>query len=113
MGGFKEEVDVFNARDFQKLRAVSGDKLLVGGDDALACLEAAFHELISRVQTAHDFNDDADLEVVDDFLKVLRKAVGDGAVGELTEVKNLFDIDFFSDAREKLLLVCEKDFGDT
>ena len=43
---FKHEVGVLLGRDRQELRAVGGDQLFVGGDDALAVAQTFLDELI-------------------------------------------------------------------
>ncbi len=111
-GGLKEKVDVVFLCESEQLGAVRRDKLLVGGDNALARLDTAGNELIGRVKSAHYLYDYADLEVVDDLLKVLCESVRDRAVGELAKVENLLDVDFLAETREQLLLVRQQDFGD-
>ena len=63
------------------------------------------------MKSAHDLDDHADLEVIDNVLKILGKAVGDRAVGEFTQVENLFDVNFFANTGEEFLFVGQQNFS--
>ena len=46
--------------------------------------------------SAHHLSDEGDLGVVQNDVKIVYDAIGKGAVGEVTQVENIFDIDLIS-----------------
>ena len=60
----KKEIDVVLPRDVQKLGALRGDKLLVGGDDAFAVLQQAFDIIKGRRKAAHHLCNDRNFRIV-------------------------------------------------
>ena len=56
--GLKQEVYILIAGYAQKFCPFCRHKLLIGGDNALPCLQATFNIIIGRMQAAHDFHHD-------------------------------------------------------
>ena len=101
---FKQEVDVLFLGNLEKLIALCGNKLLVGGDNALACLEAVENEIVSGVNAAHCFNNNAYCFIAQNVLEILGEKSLVLVTGEITKVENTCDLHFilhtaFCDAR--------------
>ena len=92
----KQEVKVVVFRNFQQLVALGGHQLFVGGDDVLPREQAALHEIVGRVETAHGFHHDADVRIVQNVVELLGELVGIGQVGKLPQIQNPPDFDGFA-----------------
>ena len=88
----KQQLDPVFAGQLQQFGALLGDQLLVGGDDALAALQAAFDKAVGRVKPAHYLDDNLHLRVADDLVKVKAELILPGQLGMRAAQVNPFDV---------------------
>ena len=86
-------------RQRQHLGAEGRNHLLVGGHDALACLQQGFGEIVGRVRAAHHLRDHRYLRVVQNDLKIVGDQIPEGAVRKVPQIEDVFDPDRFADPR--------------
>ena len=68
-----EEIDVMLIRCTIEFPQMFGNDILVGGDHVFARTHGTQHVVLCRHEPAHHLDDDRDLRVIQDLLKVVRK----------------------------------------
>ena len=96
-GGSKGQAHAFLASQSEKLGAVQRDELLVGGDDGLAGLQGAAHQLLGGVEAADQLGDNVHVGRVENVVEAFRPLrvrwspgdalAGDAAVADVGQLQ--------------------------
>ena len=69
------------------------NQCLIGCDNTLSRLKAAFHKCICRFNASHHLNYDTDFRIINDHIHIMNDLLLDRITRKISEIEYIFDID--------------------